>query len=149
MLLRPALIQESAAISALMRQSKAYWGYNAKQIEEWHDELTMTVDYIENNHVCVATKESELCGMCSFRNFSNDKVQVDGLFIAPSKIGSGVGSALLKYCIDSAIKSGASTIVLDADPNAEGFYLSHGFKVIGNKASSIKGRFLPVMSMTL
>lgn len=149
MLLRPAFTQETDAISALMRSSKAYWGYHAKQIEEWHDELTMTVEYIEQNQVCVALDESELSGVCSFSNCSVGKVTLDSLFISPNKIGLGVGSALLSYCIDSSIKFGASAIVLDADPNAEGFYLHHGFKTIGKKPSSIAGRFLPIMSKVL
>lgn len=149
MLIRPALIQETHAISALMRSSKAYWGYNDNQIKEWHDELTMTVDCIEQNEVCVAMLDSELSGMCSFRQCNDDVVKLDSLFISANKMRLGVGSALLNFCIDSAIKSGATTLELDADPHAEGFYLHCGFKTISKKPSSIKGRFLPVMSKIL
>lgn len=149
MFLRPAFNQEIDAISALMRSSKAYWGYPSKQIEEWHDELTMTVDYIEQNHVIVAMIDSELSGMCSFRNSREHIVKLDNLFISPDKMGIGVGSALLRFCIDSAVECGASTIELDADPNAEDFYLHYGFNTIGKKSSSIEGRFLPIMSKML
>lgn len=149
MLLRLAFTHESDSISALMKKSKAYWGYHPKHIEEWCDELTMTVDYIKRNQVCVAIDESTLCGVCSFRISSKDTVTLDSLFIAPDNIGLGVGSALLGYCIDSTIKFGATSIVLDADPNAEGFYRHHGFRTIGKKASSIEDRFLPIMSKVL
>ena len=149
MLLRLALIQETNAISTLMRSSKALWGYAPKQIEEWHDELTMTADYIQQNWVYVAVIDSELSGVCSFRNCSDHNVILDGLFVSPSKIGLGVGSALLRLCINTVKQSGAQTITLDADPNAEGFYSHHGFTTVGKKSSSIEGRFLPVMSIVL
>ena len=149
MLLRPACEHESTDITELMRKSKAYWGYSAEQICKWHDELTMTVEYIKKHHVCVAVEDSELCGMCSFSSCSQTKVVLDNLFVEPSRIGSGVGSALLEYCIDFAVKSSASSIVLNADPNAQDFYLHHGFSVIGKKPNSIQGRYLPIMSKTL
>lgn len=41
------------------------------------------------------------------------------------------------------------TVTLDAEPNAERFYLKFGFKTVDQLASSIPNRFLPVMELDL
>lgn len=148
MLIRSAYPNEFQSVTQLMRQSKAFWGYSAALIEEWHDELSVSSDYISRHNVNLALEKTVLCGMCGFR-LEKDWVQVDSLFISPGAIGSGVGSLLLNACVDAAKRAGKSKITLDADPNAEGFYAHHGFITIDNKPSSIKGRFLPVMCKTL
>lgn len=37
------------------------------------------------------------------------------------------------------------TVALDANPNAENFYKSFGFETVGQRESSLKERYLPIM----
>lgn len=66
------------------------------------------------------------------------------LFVDPTAIGRGVGATLLADTVDRARSLGVSGLVIDADPNAAGFYVRMGARRVGSVASSsITGRELP------
>jgi predicted GNAT family N-acyltransferase len=45
--------------------------------------------------------------------------------------------------------TGAKKVILEAEPNAEGFYAKFGFVKIGEIETSIKNRYLPVMELVI
>ena len=55
------------------------------------------------------------------------KQLLDSLFVAPSHIGSGVGSELLEFLIERATKAGVKNLRLDSSLNAVNFYARNGF----------------------
>jgi ribosomal protein S18 acetylase RimI-like enzyme len=57
------------------------------------------------------------------------------------------GKKLMEDLYDRIQQKGFEKIVLDSDPQAEAFYKKLGFKVVGQLASSIKDRFLPIMEL--
>lgn len=73
---------------------------------------------------------------------------MDNFFIHPNYIGKGYGKVMMEDFM-ARVKGKANKITLDADPNAALFYRKLGFKVVGKLATSIPGRFLPVMELNL
>jgi predicted N-acetyltransferase YhbS len=53
------------------------------------------------------------------------------LMIDPNAVGRGLGRLLWNHAVDSASALGATTITLDADPNAEPFYQRMGAETVG------------------
>ena len=72
------------------------------------------------------------------------------LFVDPTAIGRGVGATLLADAVDRARALGVSRLVIDADPNAAGFYVRMGARRVGSVAgSSIIGRELPRFDLVI
>lgn len=70
------------------------------------------------------------------------------LFIEPLAIGSGAGRALFEHAVASARELGRTSMRIEADPAAEGFYLRMGTVPIGEvPLGSIPGRSLLVLEL--
>ena len=70
------------------------------------------------------------------------------LFVEPSAIGRGVGRALLADARRDAASRGWTTLRVESDPGAEGFYLAHGARRVGLVSSgSVTGRELPLLEL--
>jgi predicted N-acetyltransferase YhbS len=68
------------------------------------------------------------------------------LWVEPSAIGSGLGRTLWAHLLGQARGLGHRALLIESDPNAEGFYLRMGARRVGERASKIlAGRMLPVM----
>ncbi|WP_394748539.1 GNAT family N-acetyltransferase [Spongiimicrobium salis] len=136
---------DAQKLTQLTIQSKSYWGYPARQIEEWKDELTITASYIATNEVYKIGDENNIMGFYAYEFINSQEVKLNFLFIDPAYIGKGLGKILMNDFLDRIAKDGYKSVTLDADPNAENFYAKQGFRVIGQLQSSIKDRFLPIM----
>ncbi len=51
MKINKACKEDAIALTGLAIRSKSHWNYKQEQIEEWREELTITVEYIEDNQV--------------------------------------------------------------------------------------------------
>ena len=68
----------------------------------------------------------------------------------PSLQGKGLGGALITTLLKDCRAKRATTLMVDADPNAETIYARLGFATVGRSPSgSIPGRFLPRMMLKL
>ena len=144
----PALMSDHESLSALCKRSKAFWGYSPAQMKAWDEDLTITASFIQENVVMKALQASQIIGFYSLVR-KEDEVWLDDLFIDPSVIGEGIGSKLLAHAYNATLELGVTTLLLEADPHAEAFYLKKGFERVGEHASSIPGRVLPVMRKEL
>ena len=149
MIVERATLNDHQALSILMKTSKAYWGYSAEQMHLWNEELTITANYIQVNAMYKTTQNGQIAGFYAYRKLTTMLVKLDSLFVSPDFIGSGVGRLLMTHFLQQARSDGFQKVVLDADPNAEGFYARQGFMVVGQKATSIVGRYMPVMEREL
>ena len=136
-------------ITELTLRSKNYWNYGKEQIEAWREELTITPEYINKNQVFKIINENSLLGFYAYQPIDSKKVKLNYLFIEPKFIGQGLGKILMNDFLKRIEQNGFEKVTLDADPNAESFYQSFGFKVTGQLKSSIKDRFLPIMELNL
>jgi ribosomal protein S18 acetylase RimI-like enzyme len=141
----PAMIKDADELTEITKISKAHWNYSEEQLKQWESDLTITEKYISENRVFKFLKGEKIIAYYSLFPPVNQRIQLDNLFVLPEDIGKGIGNMLLNDAIKASAKSKCKEIWLEADPNAESFYLKNGFKIIGRKESSISGRFLPVM----
>ncbi len=144
-----ALVEDHRVLTDLTLDSKAYWGYSADQIEAWKKELTICPDYIKKHRVFKGIVDQTIAGYYSYFPEEEGHVKLDNLFLWPRFIGKGYGKRLMADFISRSQREGARTFRLDAEPGAQAFYEKFGFGVIGRLKTSIPGRFLPIMELTL
>ncbi|GAA0575970.1 hypothetical protein GCM10010172_70880 [Paractinoplanes ferrugineus] len=72
------------------------------------------------------------------------------LWIDPAFIGRGIGRALWEHATHVAADLGFTSLLIDADPHAEGFYRAMGATRVGESASTaVPGRLLPQLRFVL
>ncbi|SRR5437763_13532369 len=145
--LRAAEPHEADDITALMRRSKAHWGYDQEFLDRVRDLLTIWPDQIRDERVIVAEHDGRLLGYYQLGGTPPDGELVD-LFIEPDAIGTGLGRRLWEHAMAAARQLGFRKVELESDPNAEAFYRHMGAQRVGEHEVA-PGRLLPIMSIVL
>ncbi|MFD6509765.1 GNAT family N-acetyltransferase [Bacillus sp. NPDC060175] len=134
---------EAGELSELALFSKASWDYSEEFILSCKEELTITEEYIKNNFVYVLENNNMKIGFFSFLRNEN---ALDFLYIHPCFKGKGYGKILWEFVIEQANELGIKSFTIDSDPNAKGYYLKMGAKLIGETPSTVfKNRLLPLL----
>jgi GNAT superfamily N-acetyltransferase len=149
MKIEKAQTTDSAILTDITYKGKAFWGYSVEQMEHWKNELTISPEYIEKHETYKLLIGEEIIGYYSFWKMDDNTLKLDDIFLLPEYIGKGYGTILMLDCIDKSKLLQAKRIILDAEPNAEGFYKRLGFETYNRLESSIKGRLLPQMELGL
>ncbi|HFJ9507081.1 MULTISPECIES: GNAT family N-acetyltransferase [Bacillus cereus group] len=143
MKIREALLSEANELSELALHSKATWNYSEEFILACKEDLTITDEYIKNNFVYVLENDNTMIGFFSFLRNEN---ALDFLYIHPRYKGKGYGKILWEYVIQQANELGIKSFTIDSDPNAKGYYLKMGAKLIGETPSTVfEDRLLPLL----
>jgi GNAT superfamily N-acetyltransferase len=143
MRIRDGRPEEAATLSELSVRSKAHWGYDAAFMAACRAELTLRPEDVPAQRTRVAEDAGRIVGFVTVVG-DPPNGEVGALFIEPHHIGGGVGRALWNDAIVTAGRAGFTMLTIDADPDAEGFYLRMGAVRTGDVASgSIPGRLLP------
>jgi ribosomal protein S18 acetylase RimI-like enzyme len=137
--IRPAQEHEAEALSALALKAKAYWGYSADTLELWTQDLSVSSDIITSKSTFVAAVGDEIAGFYSLVP-SNPSWKLNHLWVLPQFMDRGIGRALLAHALETAARGGASCVTVDADPNAESFYLACGADRRGEVPAPIPGQ---------
>ncbi|MEY8346902.1 GNAT family N-acetyltransferase [Bacillus cereus] len=144
MIVREALLNEANELSALALSSKATWDYSEEFIQACKEDLTITEEYIVNNHVYVLEDEGVKIGFFSF--FRKEVDALDFLYLHPDYKGKGYGKFLWQCVVEKAVELGMKCFMIDSDPNAKGYYIKMGAKLIGETPSTVfKDRVLPLL----
>lgn len=138
MRIRPAQPREHAILSRVARASKAHWGYAEEDLRRWRGELTISAASLERSPTWVAEVDGEIAGFCQL-SFAPDKAELEHFWVLPAFMGRGVGKALLAAAVGEVAGRGRSALHIDADPQAEGFYVARGAVRIGEKAAPVVG----------
>ena len=147
--IRAAVPGEAAVLSALALRSKAHWGYDAAFLDACRDELTLRDDELAARRTVVAELDGTVAGFGTLEG-EPPYGELGMLFVEPAAIGRGLGGALLAALVARARSAGFTRLAIDADPNAEAFYLAHGAVRVGAVASgSVPGRVLPQLELDL
>jgi ribosomal protein S18 acetylase RimI-like enzyme len=136
--IRPAQGHEAEALTALALKAKAYWGYPADTIELWKQDLTVSAHTITSRPTFVAVLGNEIVGFYSLSP-SHHFWKLDHLWVLPQFMDRGIGRALVAHAQKTAAGGGASSVTVDADPNAESFYLACGADRCGEVPAPIPG----------
>lgn len=139
MVIREAATSEAATLSALALEAKAHWGYSPETIESWKDELLISSAEVASKPTYVGAVDGNVVGFYSLAP-SGQVWELDNLWVAPQFMRHGVGRALLTHALEVAFQGGASCVTVDADPNAESFYLSCGAIRCGERFAPIPGQ---------
>ena len=151
--IRPALPEEAPHLTELVLRSKASWGYDDTFLEAVGQELTITAEDIGNGSVFVLDVDGVVVGLYALSGEPPDGLLTD-LWLEPDFQGHGLGRRLWEHALASAAALGYGSLVLEADPNAEGFYAAMGAVRIGERESPLAqkvepGRVLPLMRIEL
>lgn len=147
--IRRATPEEAHILTGIAMRSKAFWGYDDAFIDACRNELTVTPEKINRNHVYLAMDGPDYVGFyCLIANGRSGVL--DSMFINPPHIGLGWGKILWDSLTALARKLGIREFTIDADPNAEGFYLKMGAIRIGHvESTAVPGRKLPLLRMVV
>ena len=146
----PATPEDADALTRIAFAAKRHWGYPESWIQHWRDSLTITPEFVRNNGVYVAVSGGEPCAFYALTSASGE-LELEHLWVLPVWIGSGVGRLLFEHAVREAARQGATTVAIEADPNAEGFYLRMGARRVGENVYEIVGRKrkLPLLSVEI
>lgn len=98
----------------------------------------------------VADNSEAVLGFYALSRPSDCVCELEALFVEPKHIGKGIGRQLIDHAKKIAADLGATSIVLQGDPNALRFYAAAGGAVTGHKDSlSIHSRTLPLITIPL
>jgi GNAT superfamily N-acetyltransferase len=141
---------DAEALTRIAFASKRYWGYPERWISRWSAALTITPEFVRDNGVYAAVADGEPIGFYALSGTGHE-VELEHLWVSTAWIGSGVGRLLFEHAMDSATSRGARHVEIEADPNAEGFYLRMGARRVGENVYEIEGqrRALPRMVVEL
>jgi GNAT superfamily N-acetyltransferase len=146
--LRAAVADEAQALTKIAHDAKRHWGYPERWINLWQADLTISPDYLANNHVVVAESDGQIVGFYALVD-RPDKVELDHMWVSPEHMGTGVGKELFFHAMQHAAGRNISEVEIVSDPNAEGFYSKMGAYRIGEMVSEVDGqpRSLPLMTV--
>ena len=152
MIIREARPTEAPALTEIAFAAKRYWGYSDAAMAQWTRTLTVSARSIARNPTWVAADATDRSlGFCMV--WTDGRAwELEHLWVAPASIRRGIGKALLSTALQFARARGADSLRIDADPNAEGFYLACGARRIGMVAGPIpedSNRMRPILVIDL
>jgi GNAT superfamily N-acetyltransferase len=149
-MIRAAKPEEASFLTELAVRSKAHWGYSAEFLAACREELGVSRAAIIDNSVFVLELDGRVIGFYSLEAVDDTTIEIGHLFVDPHTIRRGYGRALMKHAVSESQRRGYRTILIQGDPNAEGFYQTLGARKTGTRASaSIPGRQLPLFELSV
>jgi len=150
MIIRSATHKDSNLLTEISFSSKNHWEYPTEYFEIWHEELTITDEYINKNFVQLAENKGQVIGYYSvvtleeslqITNFTMRKgLWLEHVFIRPEFIGQGFGKKLMQHLLEVSKARHWKELNILADPHSTGFYKKLGAKYIKEIPSNIPGR---------
>ena len=128
--LRPATADEAGALSGLALEAKALWGYSRAQLDLWKSDLTLTPGSIAQRPTFVAVADAAITGFYQLV-LEPKRADLEHFWVRPQFARRGIGRALLEHAVRLAASTGHEELEIDADPNAEPFYLARGAIRVG------------------
>jgi N-acetylglutamate synthase-like GNAT family acetyltransferase len=145
MTIRPARAAERDALQELQRRSSMHHPLYREQLAAHPDAVELPAEQIAAGHVRVAEVDGVVAGFAVLLERSGEACELDGLFIEPDRMRSGVGRRLLDDAKRLAGERGAARIDVVANPQAVAFYEAVGFVAAGEAQT----RFGPAPRMSL
>ena len=166
MTIRRAVVDEASVLTTIALEAKRYWGYPEHWIRHWESDLTVSPEFIRDNHVYVAEADGEVRGFYALcvrqaelgprkaelesKAENERKAELEHMWVKPDYIGTGIGKELFLDAMERAAALDVRDVELSADPNAAGFYTRMGAMKIGEVDAPIDGeeRKLPRLKIT-
>jgi GNAT superfamily N-acetyltransferase len=148
--LERARLEHAEILTHIAIESKRHWGYPEAWIQIWKPQLTVSPEYILENETWLASINDEPAGFYSLKE-ENGSWWLDHLWVRVEAMGQGLGAFLFRHAKRRAKLCGASTLRIESDPNAQGFYEKMGARKVEERHGEVDGqpRVLPVMEIRL
>ena len=137
--IRSASPDDANTLTQIALDAKRHWGYPEHWIQHWQADLTVTPEFIRDNHVYVFEREGEIRGFYALC-VNGDKAELEHLWVTPALIGSGIGKELFLDAMERAATLEVREIEISADPNAAGFYERMGASQVGESDGTMDGQ---------
>ena len=128
--IRSAAPEDASTLTTIALDAKRYWGYPEHWIKHWESDLTISSDFIRDNHVYVAEENGEIRGFYALC-VAGDKAELEHMWVKPAVIGTGVGKEMFLDAMERAAKLNVDAVEISSDPNAAEFYKRMGATQIG------------------
>jgi len=119
-MIRPAAANEASVLTNLALDAKRYWGYPEHWIKHWQSDLTISSDFILDNHVYVAEEDGKILGFYALI-VNGNQAELDHMWVTPDCIGTGIGKALfldaMERAAELATSAGKNVIGVDDLPD--------------------------------
>ena len=138
-MIRNASPENASTLTTIAFDAKRYWGYPEHWIKHWESDLTITAEFIRDNHVFVHEADGEISGFYALCVAGN-KADLEHLWVRPAAIGTGIGKELFLDAMERAAKLNVEAVEISSDPNAAGFYKRMGATQIGETDSIVDGQ---------
>ena len=139
MTIRTASPEDALTLTTIALEAKRYWGYPEHWIKHWESDLTISPEFIRDNHVYVHEEDGEIRGFYALC-VAGDKAELEHMWVTPAVIGTGVGKELFLDAMERAAKLDVGSVEISSDPNAAGFYKRMGATQIGETDSFVDGQ---------
>ena len=143
--IRSAEPAEREALEDLQRRSSLHHPMYRAQLAANPDAIELPTEQIAAGHVRVAEVDGVVVGFSVLLERDGDACELDGLFVEPDRMRSGVGRRLVEDAVRLARERGAARIEVVANPQAVAFYEAVGFGESGRAQT----RFGPAPRMSL
>lgn len=148
--------EQAVRLTQIAHAAKSYWGYPARWIELWHNQLTITGAYILAHEVYAAVDDDEAIGDRGILGFyalegEGERLTLEHLWVQPSSFGAGVGRLLFEHAVARAQALHGHVLEIESDPHAESFYQHMGAETVGEVTYELEGqpRILPLLEVRL
>jgi len=138
-MIRNASTEDAATLTNIALDAKRYWGYPENWIRHWESDLTITPEFIRDNHVYVDEADGDIRGFYALCVVGT-KADLEHMWVRPALIGTGIGKELFLDAMERAAKLNVNAVEIASDPNAVGFYKRMGATQIGEIDSPIEGQ---------
>lgn len=141
---------DAPVLSMIAWAAKAHWGYPARWLETWRQQLTITPEFIATNETFAAVQGGKTIAFYALLQ-TTEAMRLEHLWVLPERMGQGIGRALFAHAAERAAAGGAVSLTIEADPNAEPFYLHLEAARVGLLPTEIDGhpRTLPLLHFAL
>ena len=139
-MIRRSSPEDAETLTTIALDAKRHWGYPEHWIKHWESDLTISSDFIRDNHVYVAEENGEIRGFYALCVADDNKAELEHMWVTPAVIGTGVGKELFLDAMERAAQLDLSSVEISSDPNAVGFYRRMGARQIGETDSIVDGQ---------
>jgi ribosomal protein S18 acetylase RimI-like enzyme len=143
--IRTASLPERETLEGLQRRASMHGPMYRARLAAHPDAIALPADQISAGLVRVAERDGRVVGFSVLLLPDPDTCELDGLFVEPDCMRTGVGRQLLDDAKRIARERGASRIEVVANPQALAFYDAVGFRPAGQAET----RFGPAQRMAL
>jgi N-acetylglutamate synthase-like GNAT family acetyltransferase len=146
-LIRLALEAEQKPLEALQLRSSLENAGDRAFLMANPEVIQLPLQQIRDCLVFVAELNGTVVGFVALKVYAPRKMELEGLFIEPGHWRLGTGRRLVAHAIEVSRAQGARTMLVFANPHADGFYRRVGF--IKEGEITVESQTAIVMSLDL